>query len=510
VAEVLGVLAFLILGGLALQGSSDTRALRPIDPAALSAGPGQDRWMGIFFEDQPVGYAVSSQVPTVEGGTLLRSRSLFRLVAMGQIQRVVTASTAVMGPDGLLQRFEFFMDSDQLELSVRGEVRPRVLHMEVLQAGEAQTLELPMERPPQLSLSLERALVRDDMAVGQRFSVPYFDPLTLAQADLTVEVTDVIILPGTAEEAYWLTTTFGGVQSRRLVTPSGETLREESGLGLSLVRMTEPEAEALLEGSEPVDLISRAAVRVGQPVPGARGTRRAVLAVTGIDPSLLLDQPPGQRVEGTTVTVEVPIREEIPAQQRFLAGTVWEERGSPLVGDGTALQPPADPEIAAALAPSPLLPSDHPEVREKAWEIARDLPDRKATAEALERWVYTHVEKRPLLSLPNGLEVLRRLEGDCNEHTALYVTLARAAGVPARVAAGLVYSEEVDGSPAFWYHAWPEVHLGGDNPWVPVDPTFGQFPADATHLKLAEGDLDRQVGILSLMGRIGLAVTEAR
>ncbi|MFH1465836.1 MAG: transglutaminase-like domain-containing protein [Pseudomonadota bacterium] len=504
------MLAFLVLGGLALLGSSDTRTLHPIDPAALSAGPGQDRWMGIFFEDQPVGYAVSSQIPTLEGGMLLRSRSVFRLVAMGRIQRVLTAGTAVMDTDSLLQRFEFFMDSDQLELSVRGEVRPGLLHMEVLQAGEVQTLELPMARPPQLSLSLERALIRDDMAVGQRFSIPYFDPVTLAQADLEVEVTDVTILPGTAEEAYWLTTTFAGVQSRRLVTPSGETLREESGLGLSLVRMTRDEAEALLDRAEPVDLIARAAVRLGRPLPDARAKRLVKLTVSGIDPALIPDQPPLQRVEGAEVTVEVPIAAEIPALPRYLAGTVWEENGSPLLRDAAPLPPADDPTLLAALRPGPLLPSDHPEVRARALEIVQDIPDRKAAAAAIERWVYAHVQKRPLLSLPNGLEVLRRLEGDCNEYTALYVTLARAAGVPARIAAGLVYSEEVDGSPAFWYHAWPEVHLGGEHPWVPVDPTFGQFPADATHLKLAEGDLDRQVEILGLMGQIGLTVTEAR
>ncbi len=126
------------------------------------------------------------------------------------------------------------------------------------------------------------------------------------------------------------------------------------------------------------------------------------------------------------------------------------------------------------------------------------------------RWVYREVEKRPVLSLPNGLEVLRRKEGDCNEHTALYVSLARAAGVPARIAAGLVYTDQIDGRPAFYYHAWPEVYLGGTTPWVPLDPTFGQFPADATHLKLVEGDLDRQVEILGLMGQIGIQVREIR
>ncbi|HNC95925.1 MAG TPA: hypothetical protein PKW90_07360, partial [Myxococcota bacterium] len=66
---------------------------------------------------------------------------------------------------------------------------------------------------------------------------------------------------------------------------------------------------------------------------------------------------------------------------------------------------------------------------------------------------------------------------------------------------------------AFYYHAWPEVRLGepegGPARWVPVDPTFGQFPADASHLKIVNGDLDKQVEVMGMMGRIRLQVVEA-
>ena len=88
--------------------------------------------------------------------------------------------------------------------------------------------------------------------------------------------------------------------------------------------------------------------------------------------------------------------------------------------------------------------------------------------------------------------------------------MMRAAGIPARIAAGVVYSDRVTATGAFYYHAWPEVRLGGPTDWVPVDPTFGQFPADATHVKLVEGDLDRQVEIMAVMGRLGFELVEAR
>ena len=46
--------------------------------------------------------------------------------------------------------------------------------------------------------------------------------------------------------------------------------------------------------------------------------------------------------------------------------------------------------------------------------------------------------------------------------------------------------------------------------WVPVDPTFGQFPADATHVKVVEGDLDKQIAIMGLLGKIKLALIDVQ
>ena len=100
---------------------------------------------------------------------------------------------------------------------------------------------------------------------------------------------------------------------------------------------------------------------------------------------------------------------------------------------------------------------------------------------------------------------MRTKVGDCNEHTALYVAMARALGIPARISVGLVF---VRG--AFYYHAWPEVYLdeGSRGLWLPVDPTLNEFPADAMHVRLARGGLDRQTAILPLVGRLKMTVLD--
>jgi transglutaminase-like putative cysteine protease len=119
------------------------------------------------------------------------------------------------------------------------------------------------------------------------------------------------------------------------------------------------------------------------------------------------------------------------------------------------------------------------------------------------------LDKKPTVSLPSAREVLRTKVGDCNEHTALYVAMARAAGIPARIAVGLTYVRGVTG--AFYYHAWPEVYLDEGNGlglWLPVDPTFNEFPANATHVRLARGGLAKQAAILPLIGRVKMTVLD--
>jgi hypothetical protein len=46
--------------------------------------------------------------------------------------------------------------------------------------------------------------------------------------------------------------------------------------------------------------------------------------------------------------------------------------------------------------------------------------------------------------------------------------------------------------------------------WLAVDPTLNQFPADATHIALARGGLDRQTAVLPLLGRAKIVIEELK
>jgi transglutaminase superfamily protein len=128
--------------------------------------------------------------------------------------------------------------------------------------------------------------------------------------------------------------------------------------------------------------------------------------------------------------------------------------------------------------------------------------DPKLIAQKLNQWVNDSVTKAVTFGVPNALAIARSRKGDAPEHAQLYVALSRSLGIPARVVSGLMY---LNGK--FYYHTWAEVWLGD---WVAVDPTFGQFPADASRLRFVIGGLSRQTELVQLLGNLKIKVLEAK
>ena len=105
-----------------------------------------------------------------------------------------------------------------------------------------------------------------------------------------------------------------------------------------------------------------------------------------------------------------------------------------------------------------------------------------------------------MISLPDALSTLENRVGDCNEHAVLMAALARAAGIPCRVEAGLVYLKG-----RFYYHAWNLDYIGR---WITVDALFDQIPADVSHIRFVTGSPDRQLDLMGIIGNVRLKVID--
>jgi transglutaminase-like putative cysteine protease len=171
---------------------------------------------------------------------------------------------------------------------------------------------------------------------------------------------------------------------------------------------------------------------------------------------------------------------------------------------GTSYTIPFTPQgdMKPYLTPTAFLQSTDKTLIEKAQEIVGSERDALEAVTRIKEWVYRTIEKKPTLSIPSALDVLRVKVGDCNEHSTLFVALCRAVGIPSRLCAGIVYNQG-----SFYYHAWADVFVGR---WVSVDPTMDQLPVDATHVCFVKGGLDKQLEIIKLIGVVTLEVMEYR
>ncbi len=154
------------------------------------------------------------------------------------------------------------------------------------------------------------------------------------------------------------------------------------------------------------------------------------------------------------------------------------------------------------LKSEPFIEADHPKIRQTVEAVvsSEDPPHQKA--KKIIRWMNENISQRPVLSIPDALSTLENRVGDCNEHAVLFAALARAAGIPAKIEAGLVY---LDGR--FYYHAWNLVYVGV---WVTADSAFGQFPADATHIRFVSGSPADQMNLMPVVDRVGISILEDR
>ena len=335
-----------------------------------------------------------------------------------------------------LRSFSFSLDPGTGAVEVRGTLahEGRRLELTTKTAGGTRTETRDLEEAPALSLNLSRRLAAEGLRTGAHLTVPVFDPATLRNATMNVDVEgrEVVKAAGRPVPAFRVRTEFAGITSTSWVTDVGEVVREESGMGLIVVKETRDRALALaVPGEMQRDMLQAAAVE-----PAGPGR---------IDDPRLVDVL-RLRVEG--LGTRSP---DLEGAGQTVAGDVFEIRDLTAAAAG-----PADPEAAQSLKPEPFIESDDPEVRKEAEKGTADAVGPRAQAEKLVRHVNFILEKKPTMSLPSAREVLRTRVGDCNEHTVLYVAMARSLGIPSRIAVGLVYLHG-----AFYYHAWPEVYLEG-------------------------------------------------
>lgn len=443
----------------------------------LTQGPqAKDVWINILQGGHKIGFGHEEVFPS-DGGIDLRQRLQMRLKTLGLVQEIRMHTQATLTHDFALKTFTFRLQSGSFGTTIEGQATPDGLRLTTTVGGDTRQSLLTVEMPIYLPAGITAALGRMSPAPGDEVRYPFFDPASMGQAALQARyVGDETITIGGREEParHWKLYCKGASQSVWLAN-NGEVLKEEGVLGISLERTSRDEA-LLPAATSPVDdLIQLAAIVPDRPIADAETRPRLQVEIQGIPKSYPSLNGGRQRWDGHRLL----IRREMAT------------------GEGSLDQSAPQPED---LQPAPLIESDHSKIRDLAEELIVPGESPKARVHRILAWLEAHIERRPVVSLPSALATLEQRRGDCNEHAVLFAALARAAGVPTQVEAGIVYLEG-----RFYYHAWNRVYLNG---WVTVDALFQQLPADVTHIRLARGTAADQLDILGVLGRLKIKVLE--
>jgi hypothetical protein len=475
--------------------------------AALAVPPGS-----VFFRlavgGQQVGYA-GTTIDTTRDTIKVSDVWVLDVPALGAMHRTDARSSASVSRALRMQAVDVTYDGDAGRWHATARMTSdSAMRLTFTVGDDSETTTLRLPRPPVLPDLLPlRVAFGGELRAGRTVKVEVFDPLLLTARDVTVTVAaeSTLIVADSADydstamawvpvrydtlRAFRLDQLAGAARSSAWIDAQGHVVRAWTPGGFTIERTA---FEIAYENFRHRDTL-RLARATAAPGPGD------VIPLTLLAAHAAPDPGPGRdslrlRLSGADVAGL-----ELAGGGQVVAGdTVIVRRVSAAALHATYLRPARDTALQRFLMVEPLIQRTDLRLRALARQIAGDERDPAVVAQLLARWVTQHIKPAPAAGLASALNVLAARRGDCNERTVLYVALARAAGIPARPVAGLLAARG-----RFYYHAWPEVYLGD---WVPVDPTLGQFPADAGHLRLATGGLARQLELVPLIGKLRLEV----
>ena len=477
--------------------------------AALRVSPGA-AYYRVEKDGRQIGFA-SSTIDTTRGGLAINDYLSADLPVGGREHRATVTSDIQLSRILALTGFRLSFEADGSPIAVSGELlgdsalRVSVSHDEAVADTQRVALSSPIVLPTVVPIAIA---LGEQPEVGRTYTLSSFDPVALAPKPLSIRIDaeSSFAIPDSARfddaRRRWMVAHRDSVRAWRIVTDGpgavrawiddrGRVVEMQHALGFSLRRTAYEIAfeNWRLEGglraraiSSGRDVLETTAIAAAVPVDGKRTSRFRVRLRGASLAGFALDGG-RQTLRSDTLTI---------TQEDTSRGTGEYAMPMPLA---------MRMSFRHELSPEPLIQSGAVAIVQLARRIRGDTRDPVVAARRINEWVHDSLKKTISVTIPSAIQVLDSRAGDCNEHTQLFIALARAAGIPARSAAGLAQV-----GTKFYYHAWPEVFVGK---WVAVDPTFGQFPADASHLRFVYGGLDRQAELLRLMGTLKIDVLTA-
>jgi len=490
-AAVAFLAVFSLLAGCAGKHFHDAGTLTsPPVRYDLARNPSQEYWTGIIFSGDKIGFSHLRMAPVEDspGSFTIESEAFFSFRLFMMQKTFSLKSRDIIGADLSLQRFESEIDLDGSLMHQAGEVRGDELILSTVSSGNEQKERIPLEgKVYPLSVMYLYPAVRG-LEIGRSYEYSVYDEETrsvskLKQKVLACEESDLF-----EGRAFKVRTSLHGEETTSWIDEKAQPLLEKA-LGGMFVSGLEPEsrarsylASAALNKKE--TMIDFSLVKTDRPIPHARETSflEAALIGMGRETAIPNDSRQSCAWEGGKLICRITA-------------------GSPAVQTPLLSESQRDAYLRATFA----VTASDGRIRSMAAGIVKDIPEPRRQVNAFVEWIGKNIRKESM-DVFTAVDVLEKKRAECQGHAILYAAFARSEDIPTRVVNGIVYSEEMGG---FLYHTWAESYV--DNQWISVDPTFGQLPSDATHIKFVEGEKPEDlIPLVGLIGKIRAEIIQVK
>jgi len=428
--------------------------------ACAVAAPGTT-YLGIYMKGQKIGYAsYSTSKASLNGKSYDKSdsKTIMDTGLLGAAMHIEIDSTSYLDANQKPVEILFTMSSQDRRQDITAVFSGKQVNLKINNSGNESTSVLPM--PPGDVVDDPINLILKGKNSGTCYVL---DPATVS---FTPNTFKVVGHKQATVGGKSITETIVDIQDPRentrvYLTPTGDLLRAEGMMGIVMVPISEKEALAKPNKYSPtIDLAySNCIVPTGH-LENPADTSELKLKVIGRD----LSSAPSDEVQTVSKADGYWLIDIHPARL---------EKGL-TISEAAAQKP-------EWVKPDTYMPSDNPTFMDLAKSIVGKQTYAEPAAMAIKQWVYDQMKTNASIGvLRDAREILKTKEGVCRDYAILTGTLLRSAGIPTRLASGLV---DWDGT--FYYHAWDEIWDGEH--WIGIDSTTPDKQISAAHVKLSDG-----------------------
>lgn len=448
-----------------------------------------DEYLGLYLQGQKIGYShFSSKPATLNGQAVVQSdtRTTMNMEVLGTPMSVRMESST-WSAAGRPVKMRFLMESAGRTQKVDATFSGAKANVRVDNSGSitVKTLDVPkgglvVDDPVAL-------MTVGDLPAGARRVFYVLDPMTVTF--IRNEVRLVGPRKTTVKGRVMASTLLEVIDPRAkmqvFLTAKGDLLRVLGPMGIEM--LPEPKAVALgVRGdyAPTIDLAFANTVKTDRPIKDPATLTRLKLRLKKFD----LSRMPSD--------VHQTVRRDGASWLLDIHPPKLDAAGAESISQAASERP-------AWVKPSLHMPSEDPTFKAQAAEIVGNRTNVVEAALAIKEYVHGMMKPNAGIGvLRDASEVLRTKEGVCRDYAILTGTLLRAAGIPTRLASGLV-----NWNGSFYYHAWNEVWDG--TRWVGIDSTVKEAQLAANHVKLGHGNVEEAFTFTLLEG-VEIEVLSAR